>query len=146
MSSTRMVDKNVMRGGAGLSAVVLLIAYIFQGAAGSWIVGAIMVALGMGSILGLRYSPLGATFRALKKTLKLSIPAEPEEEPPPRFAQTLGFVVLALAVLAFVAGLDALGWTFALLVAGLQGLLAATGLCVGCEIYAYTRRFSAKGA
>lgn len=144
--STRMVDKNSMRGGAGISAVAILIAFIFGGTAGIWVIVALAVALGIGSIFGLRYSPLGATFRSIKKTFRLSIPVEPEEEPPPRFAMTLGFVVLALASLSFLANLDALGWTFALAVAGLQGLLAVTGLCVGCEIYAYTRRLAAKEA
>lgn len=144
--SKRMVDKNSMRGGAGLSALVLLVAFIFQGGAAPWIVFALAVALGIGSAFGLRYSPLGALYRSAKKALRLSIPIEPEEEPPPRFAQTLGAVVLALASLSFLAGADALGWALALIVAGLQGLLATTGLCVGCEIYLYTRRFAAKGA
>jgi hypothetical protein len=71
---------------------------------------------------------------------------EPEEEPPPRFAQTLGFVVLGLASLAFLPDWSALGWTLALLVAGLQSLLASTGLCIGCEIYLYAKRFSSKEA
>jgi hypothetical protein len=142
----RMVDKNSMRGGAGLSAVVLLLAFIFQGAVAPWVVSALAVVLGIGSLFGLRYSPLGAAYRAAKRSFRLSIPIEPEEEPPPRFAQTLGFVVLALASLSFLADADPLGWTLTLIVAGLQGLLAATGLCVGCEIYTYTRRFAAKGA
>jgi hypothetical protein len=42
--------------------------------------------------------------------------------------------------------LSGAGWVFALIVAALQGLLAGTGLCIGCEIYLYGRRFSAKGA
>jgi hypothetical protein len=141
--TTTMVDKNSMRAGAGLSAVVLLIAFVFQWA---WVVPVIGIALAMGSLLGLRYSPLGAIYRAAKKTFKLDIPIEPEEEPPPRFAQTLGFAVLTLSSLFFAIGLSGAGWVFALIVAALQGLLAGTGLCIGCEIYLYGRRFSAKGA
>ena len=148
MSESRMVDKNSMRSGAGLSAVVLLLGFIFQGTAGIVAVLAMLVALGIGSLAGLRFSPLGATYRAVKKALRLSIPVDPEPEPPPRFAQTLGFVVLGLASATFAAfgNGSALGWTLALLVAGLQGLLASTGLCIGCEIYLYTRRFTAKEA
>jgi uncharacterized protein DUF4395 len=143
MSEKRMVDKNSMRGGAGLSAALLLVGFIFQWRA---MAPAIGIALGMGSLLGLRYSPLGATYRVTKRALRLQIPVEPEEEPPPRFAQTLGFVFLALASLAFIPGWNSLGWSLALLVAALQALLAATGLCIGCEIYLYGRRFTAKGA
>jgi hypothetical protein len=106
----------------------------------------VAIALGIGSIFGLRYSPLGGLYRTGKKLFRLSIPVEPEEEPPPRFAQTLGFAVLALSSLAFwVLDSSVMGWTLALLVAGLQVLLAGTGLCVGCEIYLYGRRFAAKG-
>jgi hypothetical protein len=143
MSEKRMVDKNSIRGGAGLSAVLLLVAFVFQWRA---LVPAIGIALAIGSLIGLRYSPLGATYRLVKKALKLQVPLELEEEPPPRFAQTLGFVVLALASLAFIPGWNALGWTLALLVAGLQSLLAVTGLCIGCEIYLYAKRFTAKEA
>ncbi|TMK84408.1 MAG: DUF4395 domain-containing protein [Actinobacteria bacterium] len=91
----------------------------------------------------MRYSPLGATYRFVKKAFRLSIPVEPEEEPPPRFAQTLGFVVCGIASLLFIPGWNGAGWTLALLVAGLQGLLATTGLCIGCEIYLYAQRFKA---
>jgi len=140
MSEKRMVDKNGMRGGAGLSAVLLLVAFVFQWRA---MVPAIGAALAIGSLFGLRYSPLGATYRFVKKAFRLSIPVEPEEEPPPRFAQTLGFVVCGIASLLFIPGWNGAGWTLALLVAGLQGLLATTGLCIGCEIYLYAQRFKA---
>ncbi len=140
MSEKRMVDKNGMRGGAGLSAVLLLVAFVFQWRA---MVPAIGAALAIGSLFGLRYSPLGATYRFVKKAFRLSIPFEPEGEPPPRFAQTLGFVVCGIASLLFIPGWNAAGWTLALLVAGLQGLLATTGLCIGCEIYLYAQRFKA---
>lgn len=144
MAAKRMVDKSSMRAGAGISAVVLLLVFVLQ-----WhhAVLAMGLVLGIGSIFGLRFSPLGATYRFAKKTFKLSTPVEPEEEPPPRFAQTLGFVVLTLGWISFYAfSSGAIGWTLTLLVAGLQGLLAATGLCIGCEIYIYTRRFAAKEA
>jgi hypothetical protein len=143
MSEKRMVDKNGMRGGAGISAIVLLVGFVFQ-----WrlVVPVVAVALAMGSLLGLRYSPLGWTYRLIKRTFRLSIPVEPEEEPPPRFAQTMGFAVSGVASLLFIPGWNAAGWALALLVAALQGLLATTGLCIGCEIYLYSQRFRVKGA
>jgi hypothetical protein len=143
MSGNRMVDRNSMRSGAGLSAVVLLVAFVFGWRAA---VPAVGIALGVGSLFGLRYSPLGAIYRSTKKTFKLRVPVDPEEEPPPRFAQTLGFGFLTAASLAFLPHWNALGWTLALIVAGLQALLASTGLCIGCEIYLYAKRFSAKEA
>lgn len=138
--SARMVDRNGMRGGAGLSAVLLLAGFIAD-----WrpMVVAILAALAVGALFGLRYSPLGASYRFAKRTLKLSIPVEPEEEPPPRFAQLVGTIFLAIATYGlYGAHSFAFGWTFALIVAALQGLLATTGICVGCEVYNIGRRLS----
>jgi thiol-disulfide isomerase/thioredoxin len=58
-----------------------------------------------------------------------------EDARPPRFANAIGAVVLGAASLAHVAGLELLGWSLGLLVAGLALLAAATGVCVGCELY-----------
>ena len=142
--ATRMIDRNGMRGGAGISAIVLAIAAVFNWYAA---VPAMAVELGIGAFFGLRYSPLGATYRLIKKTFKLQIPIEPEEEPPPRFAQMLGFIVLTIGTVGFY-GLSSpvMGWTCALLVLALQTLLAVTGLCVGCELYLYGKRLSARSA
>ncbi len=51
------------------------------------------------------------------------------------FAQTLGGVFLALASLAFVGGLSALGAILTLLVILLALLNLTTGYCVGCQLY-----------
>lgn len=141
---TRMIDRNGHRWGAGISAVALLVAYAFDVRA---MVPIICVVLGVGVFFGLRYSPLGAAYRFVKRTAKLDIPVVPEEEAPPRFAQLMGFVMLAIGTLGF-AVLDsyAVGWTFGLIVAALQTLLAVTGICVGCEMYLFGKRFSARGA
>lgn len=142
--ATRMIDRNAHRWGAGISAVVLLVGYL---ADVDQVVPAIGIALGIGTFFGLRYSPLGATYRFVKRTLKLDIPTVPEEEPPPRFAQLMGFVMLALGTVGFyVADSTAMGWTFGLIVAALQTLLAVTGICVGCEMYLVGKRLAARGA
>lgn len=140
----QMIDRNGHRFGAGLSAVLLLFAFLLD-----WhgVVPAMAAALGIGAFLGPRYSPLGATYRAIKNAARLAIPADLEEQAPPRFAQLIGFVFLAAGTLAFwPAGNTAVGWALALVVAALQALLAATGLCVGCEMYVIGRRLLAKGA
>jgi hypothetical protein len=60
---------------------------------------------------------------------------EPEHEYPPRFAQTLGSTALILSLAAFLLGATPVGWLLALAVAGLQGVLAVTGYCLGCRLY-----------
>jgi len=142
MADTRMIDRNGHRWGATISVVALLIAFVFQ----AWVVVPVLAAiLGVSSAFGLRFSLLGALYRFVKKTLKLSIPIEPEEEAPPRFAQLLGFVFLTLATVFFaISGAGSIvGWTLSLMVAGLQALLGVTGICVGCEIYLYLKKFQA---
>lgn len=140
----RMIDRNGHRWGAGISAIVLLGGYLFEA---DPVVPVMAGVLAVGPVLGLRYSPLGATYRAIKRVARLRIPVEPEEEAPPRFAQLVGFVFLAAATAGLYALESfALGWTLALVVAGLQALLAATGICVGCEVYLIGQRLRARGA
>ncbi|MCA1834071.1 MAG: DUF4395 domain-containing protein [Actinomycetota bacterium] len=142
--SVRMVDRNSMRGGAGISAVLLLLGYVFSW---RWMAAVILVALAIGAFLGLRYSPLGTAFRFGKRKFNLQIPVEPEEEPPPRFAQLVGTIFLAGATIGFYGMHNSgLGWTLTLIVALLQGLLATTGICVGCEVYNFGRRMSRSAA
>jgi Domain of unknown function (DUF4395) len=58
-----------------------------------------------------------------------------EDARPPRFANVVGVVALSAASVALGVGLETVGWALGLLVAGLALLSAATGFCVGCQIY-----------
>lgn len=58
-----------------------------------------------------------------------------EDSRPPRFANMIGVAVLGAASIFHAAGLTVVGWALGLLVAALALLAAATGLCVGCEMY-----------
>lgn len=63
-----------------------------------------------------------------------------EDSRPPRFANQVGAVFLWSAALASAAGLRTLGGVLGGTVAALALLAAATGLCVGCVIYAAAAR------
>ena len=58
-----------------------------------------------------------------------------EDARPPRFANIVGSIFLTSATLAFVAGLTTIGWVLTGIVSALAFLAAATGFCVGCEMY-----------
>ena len=58
-----------------------------------------------------------------------------EDARPPRFANIVGAIFLSAATLAFVFGVTTVGWILAGIVSALAFLAAATGFCVGCEIY-----------
>jgi uncharacterized protein DUF4395 len=139
-----MIDRNAHRWGAAISAVILLLGFGLHWDAVVPIMAGVLL---IGPLFGLRASPLGATYRFGKGIFKLRVPVEPEEEAPPRFAQLVGFIFLAIGTIGFYA-LDstAVGWTFGVIVAALQALLAATGICVGCEMYLIGKRLRAGSA
>lgn len=132
LPSTRLIDPRGHRFGAGLSVVILVIAFL---ANLPIVVAFVAAALGVSAWFGTRYSILGRPWPFVRSALKLGPPAELESELPPRFAQILGFLGLGFATLAFLGGLPILGWLLAAAVAGLQFVLAATGYCLGCRLY-----------
>ena len=127
----RFVDPRGQRFGAGLSAVILAGAIVFNAVP---VVALVALALLASSALGTRYWLLGRPWPVIRRALRLG-PAELEHEYPPRFAQALGFIALALSLVAFVVGLPILAWALVAAVIGLQTLLAVTGICVGCKLY-----------
>jgi hypothetical protein len=127
----RMIDPRGHRFGAGVSAFLLVVAAITQT---PWLVALVLLSIGVSAALGLRWSVYGAIWRRIVRVANLG-PAEPEHEYPPRFAQVLGSIALTLSLVAFAIGSASLGWLFALAVAGLQGVLAVTGYCLGCRLY-----------
>jgi hypothetical protein len=131
LPKARMIDPRGHRFGAGVSAILLITAFVTNT---PWLVALVLVSIGVSAAFGLRYSVYGAIWRRIVKVARLG-PTEPEHEYPPRFAQVLGSVALVLSLLAFAVGATPLGWLFALAVAGLQSLLAITGYCLGCRLY-----------
>ena len=127
----RMIDPRGHRFGAGVSAVVLIVAAI---TGTPWLVALALASIGVSAAFGLRYSVYGIIWRRIVAAVGLG-KVEPEHEYPPRFAQVLGSTALTLALIAFLAGATPLGWLFTLAVAGLQTLLAVTGYCLGCRLY-----------
>ena len=125
------IDPRGHRFGAGVSAIVLIVAILTNSV---WLVALALLSIGVSAAFGLRYSIYGVVWRRIVRLAKLG-PTEPEHEYPPRFAQTLGSIVLIASLLAFALGATTLGWVLALGVAGLQGVLGITGYCLGCRMY-----------
>ena len=135
----RLIDPRGHRFGAALSAVILALGFV---ANAPIVIPAAGFALGASAYFGTRYSVLGRPWPFVRRALRLGPPAELESEVPPRFAQALGTVGLALATVALAAGVAgaapiavATGWLLAAAVGGLQLVLAVTGYCLGCQLY-----------
>jgi hypothetical protein len=131
LPKARMIDPRGHRFGAGLSAALLVVAFVVNA---PWLVAVALASIGVSAAFGLRYSVYGAIWRRIVRVLALPA-TTPEHEYPPRFAQTLGSVALILSLIAFGLGVSPVGWLLAFAVAGLQSLLAVTGYCLGCRLY-----------
>jgi hypothetical protein len=128
-----MIDPRGHRFGAALSVVILAAGFVSNV---GLVVPAIGLALGVSAFYGTRWSFLGRPWPVVRRALRLAPPAELESEFPPRFAQLLGTIGLALATILLAIGLTAAGWLVAGAVAALQAVLAITGYCLGCRLYA----------
>jgi hypothetical protein len=127
----RSIDPRGQRFGAGVSAVVLAVAFLLNIPLLAVLVG---VNLGVSAALGTRWFLPGRPWPAIRSALRLGR-TEPEHEYPPRFAQALGATFIGLGTIAFLVSAAPVGWVLTGAVAALQTLLAATGVCVGCRLY-----------
>jgi Domain of unknown function (DUF4395) len=131
-ASPRYIDPRGHRFGAGLSVVILGLAFVVNLPV---LVALVGLALGVSAFFGTQYSVLGKPWPTVRRVLKLGPPGELESEYPPRFAQALGTLGLGIATIAFILGAPTIGWLIVAAVGSLQLLLAATGYCLGCKLY-----------
>jgi hypothetical protein len=132
----RSVDVRGPRFAAWVTSVVLAIALL---TASGELVAVQAAVFAVGALGGLRYAPYGVLFRRLVAP-RLGPVREREPEAPARFAQLVGFVFAVVGSAGFLLGAPLLGAvaTGLALVAAL--LNAATGFCLGCELYLIARR------
>jgi hypothetical protein len=135
-SAVPQIDVRGPRFAAWVTACVLAVALVL----GSGALVAVQAAVfAVGAFAGLRYAPYGMVFRLLVAP-RLGPVREREPEAPPRFAQLVGFGFAAVGAAGYLLGAPVLGAvaTGLALVAAL--LNAATGFCLGCELYLIVRR------
>jgi hypothetical protein len=133
------VDPRGPRFSAWMTTLILAIVLL----TGSWrLLAAQALLFAICAFISLRLNPWGQVFRvAIRPRLKPT--DEREEAAPVRFAQGVGFVFAFIGTIGYASGLTALGVvaTAAALVAAL--LNAATGFCLGCEMFLLIRRLRA---
>jgi hypothetical protein len=136
MTAPSSVDVRGPRFAAWVTGVVLAVA-LLTGSGG--LVAAQAVVFAVGAFAGLRYAPYGVLFRLLVAP-RLGPVREREPEAPPRFAQLVGLLFAVVGALGYLLGSPVTGAvaTGLALVAAL--LNAATGFCLGCELYLTVRR------
>ena len=139
VKETLLIDVRGPRFSAAITFVVLAVAFAFRS---PYLLAVQVAVFAVAAIAGLRWSPYGNIFRFLKRRLDWGPPPATEPEAGPRFSQLMGLMFTGGGLIAIAAGLPGLGWALVLVVVALSGLLAATGLCVGCEMYALGRRLA----
>ena len=130
------IDVRAPRFAAALTSVVLAVALL---TGSGWLVAAQALVFAVGALAGLRSSPYGLLFRTLVAP-RLGPVREREPEAPPRFAQLVGLLFAVVGAAGYLLGAPLLGAVatgFALVAALLN---AATGFCLGCELYLSLRR------
>jgi hypothetical protein len=125
------VDVNVPRFNQACVALLTGVAFVTQ----VWVVVPIVAAIvALTRFAGPRYGLFTRVYVGLLRP-RLSGPVATEPAGPPRFAQLLGVVFLALATVLFAVGWMTPGWVVTLMVTALAALAATTRICVGCIIY-----------
>ena len=132
----RSVDVRGPRFASWVTSAVLAVALVTASGA---LVAAQAAVFAVGAFAGLRYAPYGVLFR-LAVVPRLGPVREREPEAPVRFAQLVGLGFAVVGAAGYLLGSPLVGAvaTGLALVAAL--LNAATGFCLGCELYLTRRR------
>jgi hypothetical protein len=134
------IDPRGPRFAATLTTVLLAVALLSSSTALTVALLAVQAVLfAVGAFAGIQNTPYGLLFRTLVRP-RLGAPSELEDAAPPRFAQAVGLGFASVGLVALAAGATTVGLVavgFALAAALLN---AATGFCLGCELYLLTKR------
>jgi uncharacterized protein DUF4395 len=139
---SHQIDPRGQQFAAALTSVVLVGALLtLPGPVGIGLLAVQATLFAVAVTRGVHRTPTAALFRSVVRP-RIGAPAHLEDSAPPRFAQGVGLVFLLIALTAFLAGADVVGFVataFALVAALLN---ATIGLCLGCEVYLLARRLS----
>ena len=138
------VDPRGPRFGGAVTSVVLAVALVTYGSTLSTVLIAWQtLVFALGAFVGLYAQPYGVIFRKLICP-RLSPPTELEDAAPPRFAQLVGFLFAAVALIATLSGASAVALVAIALALAAAFLNAAFNFCLGCEMYLIGRRVFAR--
>ncbi|MEO6472535.1 MAG: DUF4395 domain-containing protein [Aeromicrobium sp.] len=141
MSQPTQVDPRGLRFGAAITSVVLAASLVLPVRVAVILLGLQAVVFAAGAFGSVQRAPYGLLFAKAVRP-RIGAPLETEDSRPPRFAQLVGLIFLAISLLGFLSGATVVGYVataFALIAALLN---ASVGFCLGCEMYLAIRRFA----
>lgn len=145
MPQNTSVDPRGLRFAAAVTTLVLALVLVAPSPVREVLLAFQLVVFALGAFVSLSVSPWSWLFRTVVRP-RIGAPAQTEDARPPRFAQLVGFVFAAVGLVALLTGATTIGLVavgFAFVAALLN---AATGFCLGCELYLTTRRLADSGA
>lgn len=101
------------------------------------------VVFGLGAFAGLQFHPYGWIYRTFVRP-RLAPPAELEDSAPLRFAQLVGFLFAATALIGTLANSTSVALGAVGLALGAAFLNAAFNICLGCEMYLLGKRITSR--
>lgn len=142
------VDPRALRFSAAATAVVLIVALLVSGVARPLALGLLatqIAVFGFTAFVSVHWS-VWAQFYARVIWPRSRAATELEDARPARFAQGVGFVLTALALVAFLIGMDAVGFVLTAVAVGGALIRATTGVCLGCKVYEWVRGLRPAGS
>jgi hypothetical protein len=133
-----MLDPRGPRFTAAVTSVVLILVLV-TGSGWLALAQTVVFAAGAASVW---YSPYGWIFRRFVAPRIGPPPPVREPSEPVRFAQGVGFVLMALGATAYLVGAPVVGMAVTALALAAAFTNAAFGLCLGCEMYLLLRRLT----
>ena len=127
------VDVNVPKFNQAIVAALTGAAFVLQA---GWLVFGTFVVLAVSAVGGPRLAPFSRLFSTvIRPRLMRERAVVTEPAGPPRFAQTLGTVVLGVAAAALADGMPVVGWLLTLTVTALAAVAVIADVCVGCLLW-----------
>lgn len=142
------VDPRALRFSAAATASVLVVVLLTVGPARPLALGLLasqVAVFGFTAFVSVHWS-IWAQIFARFIWPRIGAATELEDARPVRFAQFMGFVLTALALLGFIIGVDGVGYGLTALAVLGAVINATTGVCLGCRIYLLARRLQGSRA
>ncbi|MCK0117640.1 DUF4395 domain-containing protein [Isoptericola sp. S6320L] len=136
------VDPRALRFAAGATALVLAVVLLTVGAARPLALGLLasqVAVFGFTAFVSVQWSVWAQLFARVVWP-RIGAATQLVDARSARFAQLLGFVLTAAALVGFVLGADGAASALIVVVVAAAAVDAATGRCAGCAIYRLARR------
>ncbi len=136
------VDPRALRFSAAATASVLVVVLLTVGLARPLAIGLLgsqVAVFGFTAFVSVHWSVWAQIFARFVWP-RIRPATELEDARPARFAQFIGFLLTALALLGFVVGVNGVGYGLTAVAVAGAVIRATTGVCLGCKIYLLARR------